>query len=372
MIVLEIPVAVISGVNGVLTAFALFLKIFKNKNWQKPPVWLLLIFFLISLSIFLSPLKDWDARSIWFFHAKIFHFENLKITSTLEDPSVSFSHPHYPHFFPLMTAYVLSPWELWNAYVPKISLWLLLIPMGLGFVALTQGLQRRLQIYFGLALFGLPGALLWNGYMDGYLAGFFVLGTLALVQSFEDSSKAKAWLASFFYAICILLKQEGLALVALSCFAASFHYYKRQKISHLLLLVPIVFALLLHLWIKNKIHVTDYLLESASPQKYFLQRIFDISALGILGKYLMKSLLNVFIFSLILRYWFVGKKYSWNLFSTIAVMYTLLLCVIYLSSSFNLEWYLNTSAMRTLLVVQLLWVLSAVFYLRSEEFFSPK
>lgn len=366
LIVIQIPIAFLWIFHCFSTLLSIWYAIYKKQVWTAPPRIFGIIFILICASILLYPLRDWDARSIWFFHAKIFHFENLRFTSTLAEPSVGFSHPHYTHFFPMMTAYVLTPWPFWNAYVPKVSLLLLLIPVWLGFLSLSSKLIRWKQTLIGLTLFGLPGPLLWNGYMDGYLAAFFVLGTWALVQFYEDHSMAKGWLAAFFYAISILLKQEGMALVLISICLSGVYYIKYLKNTFIWFTFPCFFAFILYITVRKQIPTDDYFLNSQSPLKFLFERIVDPASLLLLGKYLITHLWGIFIFVIILHFWFRLYRFSWNLFLIIAFVYTAVLSLIYLSTSFEFPWYLATSVSRTLLVVQLLLILSLVLPLNSD------
>jgi len=137
---------------------------------------------LLFLSpILTEPLTDWDARSIWFFHAKmIYAADSIGQSAGWQQPSVGFSHPDYPNLIPALAAQVADVMGFWNEYIPKASLFFILVPA----VALLFTFARRSISFIFLLLLilfsSLSTATLWNGYMDGYLALYFSIGMLLL------------------------------------------------------------------------------------------------------------------------------------------------------------------------------------------------
>jgi hypothetical protein len=181
-------------------------------------------FSLVFLSpILTEPLSAWDARSIWFFHAKmIYAAGSMGLSAGWQDPSVVFAHPNYPNLVPVMAAQVATLVGYWNEYLPKAALLFMLVPAVLWLFSFA----RRSLSFLALLLL-LPLALsspdppdglhawLWNGYMDGYLALFFAIAVLLLGRYRETSEPVD--MAS---AVCILislpnLKNEG-AVIALA------------------------------------------------------------------------------------------------------------------------------------------------------------
>src|SRR5205807_1272968 len=90
------------------------------------------IFYLILMyyfKIFAEPLQDWDARSIWFFHAKMIWTEGaLSKASGWNHSSTRWSHPDYPKLVPSIAAQLAYIKGFWNEFLPKGSLLIMLIP----------------------------------------------------------------------------------------------------------------------------------------------------------------------------------------------------------------------------------------------------
>jgi hypothetical protein len=180
--------------------------------------WLLaaVLLLLFTGPILFEPLQDWDARSVWFFSAKrIFFGGGLGAGAgdwTL--PAYGFSHADYPKLLPLLGAQFADAWGLWNEYVPKASLLVLLAPVVVGLL----GLPRRI----GLSLLFLAGVLLlstrqflWNGYADTYLCLYAVLSMAYLARFLASAAPLDLALACAFMGVAANLKNEG-ALLAIS------------------------------------------------------------------------------------------------------------------------------------------------------------
>lgn len=179
--------------------------------------WLLLAAILLAFAgpILFEPLQDWDARSIWFFGAKrIFYGAGLSDQSAWSLPAYDFSHPDYPKLLPVLGAQFAQGLGVWNEYIPKASLLLLLAPV----VVALVGLSRRI----GLALAALAMALLlstkeylWNGYADTHMALYGAIALLYFARWLAASSSSlHLALAGSFLGVAVNLKNEG-ALLAL-------------------------------------------------------------------------------------------------------------------------------------------------------------
>ena len=65
-------------------------------------IYILVVYYL---AIFSEPLLHWDARSIWFFQAKMIWIEGaLRQSAGWNHPSIAFSHPDYPKLVPTIAA----------------------------------------------------------------------------------------------------------------------------------------------------------------------------------------------------------------------------------------------------------------------------
>ena len=133
---------------------------------------------LIFISPILGrPLLGWDARSIWFFHAKMIYVAgSIGRSAGWQHPSIGFSHPDYPNLIPALAAQITNMLGFWNEYIPKISLLFMLIP---AVVWLFTFARRSFSFVILLLLIPFsfaPG--IWNGYMDGYFALYFSIAML--------------------------------------------------------------------------------------------------------------------------------------------------------------------------------------------------
>lgn len=160
-----------------------------------------------------QPLIAWDARSIWFFHAKMIYVAGaLDSSAGWQDPSVAFSFAYYPALMPALAAEIVHVAGAWNEYLPKLCLFFILAPS----TAWLFTFARRSLSFVLLALFPYSlSALLWNGYMDGYLAFYFLIAMLLLGRYMRSSRPFD--LISGLSCLCLLLyiKNEGaLAILA--------------------------------------------------------------------------------------------------------------------------------------------------------------
>ena len=84
------------------------------------------------LEILAEPLFHWDARSIWFFHAKMIWADGaLRRSTGWNHPSLAFSNPDYPKLVPAIAAQLAYVKGYWNEFLPKGSLFVMLVPVTL-------------------------------------------------------------------------------------------------------------------------------------------------------------------------------------------------------------------------------------------------
>jgi hypothetical protein len=159
--------------------------------------------------ILTEPLRAWDARTIWFLHAKMIHVSGtIGQSAGWNEVLADTFHPDYPKLIPAMAAQVAHLGGYWNEYLPKLSLFFLLVPAaGLLFAA------PRLSVAFALLVIAFPflfGEQLWNGYMDGYLAIYFCLSMLYAGEWLRSSRPVDLFTAFSCLLILPNLKNEGL------------------------------------------------------------------------------------------------------------------------------------------------------------------
>jgi hypothetical protein len=179
------------------------------------------LLFIFSGAILFEPLQAWDARSIWFFQAKqIYYTGGLNIARDWTNPAYEFSHVDYPKLLPLLAAEFAQAWGMWNEYIPKAGLLMLLAPIVMGLFGVVGNLN--LSAVFLSAVFLLGGKeLLWNGYGDGYLALYGGLSLLFLARWLDERSHLDLVSGIIFLGVAFNLKNEG-TLLAVCALAALF------------------------------------------------------------------------------------------------------------------------------------------------------
>ena len=172
----------------------------------------IVIFFVISgiylIKIATDPIWDFDARSIWFFAAKIIYFAHgLHGPSAWNFPNAYFYHQDYPKLVPVLAAQIARAIGFWNEYLPKIALFALIVP-AITFCFEFRGRAWSVIILL-LAFFGIPGSLLWTGYMDGFIGIYAGLGILFWLRTRETKSLRQMAVSVLSLAIVCSLKEEG-------------------------------------------------------------------------------------------------------------------------------------------------------------------
>jgi len=170
--------------------------------------WLIALAVLVigTIAILLDPLQDWDARSIWFFHAKmIFYGGALSPATGLEGYRIP--HPDYPELVSSLAGQIAWVVGFWNEYLPKLSLALLLpVPI------LSVLTLRRTPLSMTLAILAftvIPYQFLFNGSMDGFLALYAACAALFLVAWIEGGGDAAFLAAAGALGVVVSLKVEG-------------------------------------------------------------------------------------------------------------------------------------------------------------------
>lgn len=169
--------------------------------------------FVLVLSLFgaatlLEPVEAYDARSIWFFHARMVYFAGgLVRDGGWTTPWFNWSHVDYPNLMPILAAQAASLGGFWNEQLPKLALLLLLVPP----LAVTVSYWRA-----GLATAALLfivwvklAPMLTNGYMDGQLALYGLVCVLMIGSWLETGAKVDLAIGVLFIGVALGLKNEG-------------------------------------------------------------------------------------------------------------------------------------------------------------------
>ena len=171
-------------------------------SWYLLTLLVLLLVIRHTAEAFFHPLAAWDARSIWFFHAKAIYFDKGISLEFLKNPAYLWSHPDYPPAIPLLAAYHSYFLGEWSEVYAKSFLffhWLCSL------LALAGSCKRRgalpVTVAFTLIFLDLDlGKNCIQGYADAFLAILLVLAI------FQENRMLRIVLLSF----CALVKSEAL------------------------------------------------------------------------------------------------------------------------------------------------------------------
>ncbi|MCX8024218.1 MAG: hypothetical protein N3A60_03335 [Thermanaerothrix sp.] len=339
---------------------------------------------LYAVPILTQPLEAWDARSIWFFHARMIYVAGeLGPATGLQHAAVmAFSHPDYPKLIPALAAQLATLRGYWNEYLPKAALWLTLGPAFLGLFALAR---QRVAFLFLLTVlpFGLRG-LLWNGYMDGHLALYLALALLFIGQALTLGDDLYLFVGVTALALLPNLKNEGYlaGLVALIAWGITACWGQKRRLGEVwsnlmrskdtwvylgLMAMPMgLWSVKRTLWgLRN-----DLELGSGGSVARLLARLGDGSLDTILRMaypYIYGGILVLLFIATALILQRRALPPAAQMAILAAGMYLLGLLVIYLSTPHDLNWHLRTSVDRTLLGVNAAAFIAGYFMLREIE-----
>jgi len=205
-------------------------KYFCSISWKKT-VGIVVLCGFYFIPILTEPLSAWDARSIWFFHAKMIYAEGaLSHAAGWSHPSVTFSHVDYPKLIPVLAAQATYISGFWNEYLPKVALIFMLVPAILWLFSFAR---RSFSFVFLLMVFPLSLCeWLWNGYMDGYFALYFSI-SLLLYGRYMISRRTIDIVSSVCCLLLLLnIKGEGLlaviSVITGFCLIMSIKFVRKQ------------------------------------------------------------------------------------------------------------------------------------------------
>ena len=375
----------IISITGLSVSAFLTLKHHRVKFPQKITIFrilgVILVLFLFFSPILTEPLSDWDARSIWFFHAKmIYSAKNIGLSAGWADPSVSFSHPDYPKLVPLMAAQITDVAGFWNEFLPKASIFMMFLPMIL--LIFSFG-KKSLSFFFLFAL--IPFSFynsLWNGYMDGLLALYLSISILLISKFFKSSEFIDLFTGLLCLSISVNIKNEGV-LGTLAVIISILIFHMISKNGDLLKQKKIRISKWIFIWLPTLIPCVLWTiygnrwglsndLQIGSNQSFLNigKRIFD----GSLSTILVRSyqeingaglILIICMTAILLWRKDVNKIIYLPLTSSLLIF--LGLVTVYLSTPHDMIWHLNTSVDRTMLPVSGGILIASYFLLESIE-----
>jgi hypothetical protein len=312
-------------------------------------------------------ISAWDARSIWYFHAKILHHISHALNGKLWI-SIGWSHQDYPKLNAMWAAFWMLHFPGWNEFLPKFSLVLLWTPAVLLCTAFSTSLITRLGLLAILILRG--NQFVWNGMMDAMLATYAGLAVLYGGRYVLRGSSLDLMTVLVASGMCAGLKNEGFVFAACCVF---FTFVARECQLILQRGVP---------WRRNREVATTALYSFAGPLTWAIFTSVvglsnDLTSAGSKGDRL-RSRLNdgksleaiwtgitppedqqvfFFLLAVMLVYWVANWRQfaryrAWLLFSLcVPGVYLATLILVYLTTPWDITWHLLYSVDRTGLVL---------------------
>ena len=334
-------------INFIIFLFTIL--VFYFKNFLVNPF--LKIFFLCIIFISLGTATfEWDARSIWLFHAKVMFYEDSVFS--LGD-NYKFSHIEYPNLAPAFASALAILVGHWNEVFPKISFSLMFLPPLI--LIFTFFKDVRYLIFLSIVFFTV-GKFLFNGWADGLVAIYFGISAflmylLFIIDSNFYRNRLIFYLLAFcFFASLTLIKNEGFALLLvlfITVFLIKLYNGELKKDIFKLLFLCISFLPIIFwkFFCYSKGIGNDYI--NTNILLNLLPRFEDLNNYKTISYFLFLN--EKFLFALIfffVSFWIKFDKELFNFILLVSLIYVLILFIIYLSTPYDFYWQLNSSAAR--------------------------
>lgn len=335
-------------------------------------------------TILVEPLDGWDARSIWFFHAKmIFYNGAIDAGGHWALPSIRFSHPDYPEMIPLLAAQVAFVAGYWNEYLPKMGLAALLVPAILCLISILR--DKWWYMVFSSAPLLFTWVWLKNGYMDGYLALYAGLATFFLGRWLDKNNRLDLISGILFIGVILGLKNEGqLYCLIAATFLLIFVLARRNQFRgtgywkiHESILLILLSTSGFFLWESKKriFNLQNDLHLGLNSLNKIFERLTD-GSFAIILKHLyvidnVNLSLGIFLLSLMMTLR-LGRRPSLGSFFCILVgiLYFCGIVVIYLATPYDLIGFHLPTGNRTMLPVHIILLAASFSLYRDNEKFS--
>jgi hypothetical protein len=349
------------------TIFLFTVLVFYFKNFSENPF--LKIFFLCIIFISLGTATfEWDARSIWLFHAKVMFYEDSVL---LLDDSYKFSHIEYPNLAPAFASALAILVGHWNEVFPKLSFTLMFLPP---LILIYSFLKNTHYLIFLSIVFFTIGKFLFNGWTDGLVAVYFGISAflmylLFIIDSNFYKNKPIFYMLAFcFFVSLTLIKNEGIALlfvIFLSTFLINlFKLRLKRDISKFFLLsISFLPIIIWKFFCYSKGIGDDYI--NTNILLNLLPRLEDLNNYKTISYFLFLN--EKFLFALIfflVSFWIKFDKELFSFIFIITLMYILILFIIYLSTPYDFYWQLNSSAARVIRSLSFLLAFFALYNIK--------
>ena len=349
--------------------FLVTIFIFYSKNFLENPF--LKIFFLFIIFISLgTPTFEWDARSIWLFHAKrIFYDQSI---FSIGDNYAAFSHNEYSSLAPAFASSLAFLVGHWNEVFPKLSFSLMFLPPLIFTYAFLKDTQYL--IFLSIVFFTI-GKFLFSGWADGLVAIYFGLSAFLMYLLFIiDTNFFKNRLLFYLLAFCFFvsltfIKNEGIALLFILFITTFFiKLYKgelRKDISKLIFLsISFIPIILWNLFCYSKGIGNDYI--NTNILLNLLPRLDDLNNYKLISYFLFlnEKFLVALIFFLV-SFWIKLDKELFSFIFIITAMYIFILFFIYLSTPHEFYFQLDSTAARLIRSLSFLLAFFGLYNLRN-------
>jgi hypothetical protein len=345
------------------------------------------ILIVYYLAIFSEPLLRWDARSIWFFQARMIWIEGaLRQQSGWNHSSIEFSHPDYPKLVPTIAAQLAYLRGYWNEFIPKGSLFVMLVPLTLWVFSFWQ---KSVSFIFLVLTFFFSLGVAWlsNGLMDGYLALYAGVALLSFGRYLSERRDTDLYAGVCALGIAANIKNEGLLfdlclITALLIIGAAYgevsptELARRVRTDSRLVRVLILSIAPTAMWTiyKNAWGLQNDLTEDPSAVwSRLLNRVSDGFSLRYVLGYLTTRATSIWVVIGLLAVTAIfSARQRFTLprgaivAATASALYVSGLYVVYLSSP-NLTFHLFTSATRTMATASVAIFVSMFFLLSALE-----
>jgi hypothetical protein len=313
-----------------------FLKFKENK--------ILFIFIIILLVVALgTPTTSWDARSIWLLKAKIIFYDQSILSINANSPG--FSNNSYPIIASAFAASFVNIIGHWNEIFPKAAFTLMFIPP---LILINKFIHNNYFLLTIILILFIVGKYLINGELDGLLSVYFVASAMMFYNlKNNNNSYIYCSILILLNIILTLLKTEGtILLISLVIGSLIIFYAQKKKFSSIILISAISFLPVL-IWNIFCIYASQNGsdLNNAFKIDNLTSRIFFLKNYIIIFEHLLfneKFLFSLFILILSL-FFFKNNKILYLVLNT-SIIYILFLFIIYLSTSLDLQWHLNSAS----------------------------
>ena len=323
-----------------------------------------LTIFIISIVLINlgTPTISWDARSIWIFKAKQIFFENSILH--IKYNYAPFSNLQYPNIVPAFSAGFAKLIGHWNEIFPKLGNTLFLIP---GFFLFSRFFKNNYFLMLLIFTIFVLGKLLIDGTLDGILSLYFVSCMLIFFKiKYLSYDNYDYILLLAFCIILPLLKLEGIFLLLSILASTLIIFFYKKKINVFLILITIISFIPIILWHLFSFKVLINVTENQNIFNYinFFENILLYENYYLILKYLFlneKFLLSLSFFIISIFFINIDKKPGLSFVILTVFLYLIILFLVYMSTSLDIEWHLNSSATRVIKPISLLLFVFSIY-----------